>query len=182
MSTGESFEFERVDAFVPGTLGEPGNRTFYLQARAGEQVVTLRCEKQQVGMLGRYLTQLAEAMGPVEPDRDIVGLVEPVEEQWVVGQLSVGVDEENGLILVTAEEVVTETIEGDDDIDPEVLAQLIEAAEILGEPAEARFVLNAAQALAFGERAEELVAAGRPPCRLCGAPMDPEGHACPRWN
>ncbi|MCB1271858.1 MAG: DUF3090 domain-containing protein [Microthrixaceae bacterium] len=185
MSTGESFEFEGVDAFVPGALGEPGNRTFYLQARAGERIVTLRCEKQQVGMLGRYLTQLAEAIGPVEPDRDIVGLVEPVEEQWTVGQLSVGVDEDNGLILVTAEELVVDSVDPDPDVelDDDLLAQLIEATESLGEDAaEARFVLSAAQALAFGETAEELIAAGRPPCRLCGAPMDPEGHACPRWN
>lgn len=185
MSTGESFEFEHVDAFVPGTVGEPGHRTFYLQARAGEQVVTLRCEKQQVGMLGRYLAQLAEAIGPVEPDRDIVGLVEPVDEKWTVGQLSVGVDEANGLILVTAEELVADSVEIDpqDEEDEDLLAQLLEAAEDLAdEPAEARFVLSAPQALAFGERAEELLAAGRPACRLCGAPMDPEGHACPRWN
>ena len=75
MGTGDSFELDRVDAFVPGAVGEPGDRTFYLQARAGEQVISLRCEKQQVGMLGRYLTQLAEAIGPVEVERDVVGLV-----------------------------------------------------------------------------------------------------------
>lgn len=185
MSTGESFEFDAVDAFVPGTVGDPGDRTFYLQARAGEQVVTLRCEKQQVQMLGRYLTQLADAIGPVEPDRDIVGLVEPVTEQWTVGQLSVGVDEANGRILVTAEELVADSLEmeSDDPADEDLMAQLLEAAEALAEdPAEARFVLSAPQALAFGERAEELIAAGRPACRLCGAAMDPEGHACPRWN
>ena len=103
-----------------------------------------------------------------------------------MGQLSVGVDEANGRILVTAEELVAEELEmGDDteDLDPELLATLMQAAdELLGEPAEARFVLSPGQALAFGERAEELLSAGRPACRLCGAPMDPEGHACPRWN
>lgn len=184
MSTGESFEFERVDAFVPGAVGEPGDRVFYLQARAGERVVSLRCEKQQVAMLGRYLTQLAEAFGPNEPDRDVVGLVEPVSEQWTVGQLSVGVDEANGRIMVTAAELSAESLEIDDpEADPDLVAQLIEAVEELAEdPAAASFVLTAPQALAFGERAEELMAAGRPACRLCGAPMDPEGHACPRWN
>lgn len=182
--SGESFEFDRVDAFVPGAIGEPGNRVFYLQARSGEHVVSLRCEKQQVVMLGRYLTQLAEAFGPVEPDRDIVGLIEPVTEHWTVGQLSVGVDEANGRILVTADELTADTLEIDDeDADPELLARLLEAVEeIADEPAAASFVLSAPQALAFGERAEELMAAGRPACRLCGAPMDPEGHDCPRWN
>ncbi|MCP4433953.1 MAG: DUF3090 family protein [Actinomycetia bacterium] len=185
MSESGSFEFEHVDAFVPGAIGEPGDRTFYLQARVGEQVVSLRCEKQQVGMLGRYLGQLAEALGPVEPDRDVVGLVEPVEERWAVGQLSVGVDEVNGRILVTAEELLVEQveIEGGEDIGDDELEALLETAgELMGDPAEARFVLTAGQAVAFGEVAEELLSAGRPSCRLCGAPMDPEGHACPRWN
>lgn len=185
MSTGESFEFEQLDALVPGAVGEPGDRVFYLQARHGDRVVTLRCEKQQVGMLGRYLAQLAHAIGPADPDRDVVGLVEPVQEAWVVGQLSVGVDEENGRILLTAEEMVTGDFEVEvgPDVSDEDVEALIEAAEeLMDEPAEARFTLTAGQALAFGERAEELLAAGRPACRLCGAPMDPEGHACPRWN
>jgi uncharacterized repeat protein (TIGR03847 family) len=185
VSAGSSFEFEHLDSFVPGAIGEPGDRTFYLQARVGEQVVSLRCEKQQVGMLGRYLAQLAEALGPVEPDRDVVGIIEPVQEQWTVGQLSVGVDEVNGRILVTAEELLVEQVEiegGDDLADEELEALLETAGDLMGDPAEARFVLTAGQAVAFGERAEELLAAGRPPCRLCGAPMDPEGHACPRWN
>lgn len=184
MSAAESFEFSHLDAFVPGAVGEPGERTFYLQARFGDHIVSLRCEKQQVGMLGRYLGQLAEAMGPTMPDRDVVGLVEPVQEQWTVGQLSVGVDEDNGRILVTAEELVAEQVEIDsDELEETDIDSLLQTAEeLLGDPAEARFVLSAGQAIAFGERAEELLSAGRPPCRLCGAPMDPEGHACPRWN
>ncbi len=184
MSSGKSFEFGRVDAFVPGAVGEPGDRVFYLQARAGERVVSLRCEKEQVAMLGRYLTQLAEAFGPNDPDRDVVGLVEPVTEQWTVGQLSVGVDEANGRIMVTAAELTEQPDETDDaGNEAELLSELIEAVgEPAQRPAAASFVLSAPQALAFGERAEELIAAGRPPCRLCGAPMDPEGHACPRWN
>jgi uncharacterized repeat protein (TIGR03847 family) len=185
VSDGRSFEFDHLDAFVPAAVGEPGDRTFYLQARVGSEVVTLRCEKQQVGMLGRYLAQLAEALGPVDPDRDVVGMVEPVEEEWTVGQLSVGVDETNGRILVTAEELLVEQleIEGGEDLGDEEIEALLETAgELMGDPAEARFALTAGQAVAFGERAEELLAAGRPACRLCGAPIDPDGHACPRWN
>lgn len=185
MSEHESFDFDRLDAFVPGATGEPGRRTFYLQARQGDRVVSLRCEKQQAGMLGRYLAQLAQALGPVEADRDVVGLVEPVEPAWTVGQLSVGVDETTGRILVTAEELDATSfeIEAGPDVSEEEIRELVEAAEdLVGPPAEARFVLTAGQALAFGERAEELLAAGRPSCALCGAPMDPDGHSCPRWN
>jgi uncharacterized repeat protein (TIGR03847 family) len=185
MSTGDCFEFDRVDAFVPGAVGEPGDRVFYLQARVGDQVVSLRCEKQQVGMLGRYLTQLAEALGPAEVDRDPVGMLEPVEAAWTVGQLSVGVDEEAGRILVTAEELVVGTfeVEAGTEVSREDVEALLEAAdELMDDPAEARFVLSAGQALAFGETTEQLLASGRPPCPLCGAPVDPEGHDCPRWN
>jgi uncharacterized repeat protein (TIGR03847 family) len=185
MSSGEVFEFDRVDAFIPGAVGQPGDRVFYLQARSGDRVVSLRCEKQQVGMLGRYLTQLAQALGPVEADRDPVGLLEPVEPAWTVGQLSVGVDEETGRLMVTAEELIVGTFEvgAGAEISPDDVQALLDAAdELMEDPAEARFVLSAAQALAFGEQAEELLAAGRPPCTLCGAPMDAEGHDCPRWN
>ena len=80
------FEFEQLDAFIPGALGEPGNRVFYLQARHGEQVVSFRLEKEQVGMLGRYLGQLASNMGSPDPERDIAGLIEPVLPEWVVGR------------------------------------------------------------------------------------------------
>jgi uncharacterized repeat protein (TIGR03847 family) len=175
------FDFDQLDSFIPGALGEPGQRVFYLQARRGAQVVSFRCEKEQVGMLGRYLGQLANAMGAPAPERDIAGLIEPVSPEWIVGQISVGVDESNGSIQVTTDELLPEEIEivvGDDltedDID-ELLDQPTEGAQ-------ARFTLRIAQAAAFAEAAEELMTAGRPPCRLCGRPIGAEGHACPRWN
>lgn len=171
-------DFERLDAFIPGAVGEPGARVFYLQARSGNRVVSLRLEKEQVAVLGRYLGQLAAALGVTEPDRDIAGLIEPVDPEWIVGTISVGVDEDEGVIQVLTEELVLDN-DGDD----------VESvfAEILGEEpsssgAQARFTLHAAQAAAFAEAAEELMSAGRPPCRLCGRPMEPSGHACPRWN
>jgi uncharacterized repeat protein (TIGR03847 family) len=175
-----SFRFEQLDAFVPGTLGPPGQRVFYLQARRGDQVVSFRLEKEQVGMLGRYLGQLASALGDVEPDRDIAGLIEPVLPEWVIGSLAVGVDEEAKLIHVTAEELVAEEDEGPyEDFTDEDVDELLDT-----EPsgAEAHFTLALGQAAAFAEAALELIEAGRPPCRLCGRPMEPEGHACPRWN
>lgn len=164
-------DFDQLDSFIPGAIGEPGQRVFYLQARHGHRVVSLRVEKEQVGMLGRYLGQLANAMGAPDPERDIAGLIEPVVPEWIVGTISVGVDESNGVIQVTTEELRPEELLEDElfDVDPD-------------EGAVARFTLKVAQAAAFAEAAEELVAAGRPPCRLCGRPIGVEGHACPRWN
>ncbi|MCZ7631210.1 MAG: DUF3090 family protein [Microthrixaceae bacterium] len=182
MSTGRSFEFDRVDAFVPGALGEPGQRVFYLQERAGEQVVSLRCEKQQVGMLGRYLTQLAEAIGPVEPDRDIVGLVEPVTEQWTVGQLSVGVDEENGLIMVTADELTVDELEVDH-ADPGSVSSLL---RIVGEDEEITPQPASCSAPHRRSRSESVPRSSSLPdgqrAGSVGRPLTPDGHDCPRWN
>lgn len=182
-----SFEFESVDAFVPGTLGEPGARIFFLQARHGSNVVSFRLEKEQVGMLGQYLGQLATAMGPVDPDRDVAGLIEPVSPEWIVGTLSVGVDEEAHVIIVTAEELVADDDEdvslefGEEFTDADI-DELLESDDTASSGGEARFTLSLGQAAAFAEAAEELITAGRPPCRLCGRPIGPEGHACPRWN
>lgn len=175
------FDFDQLDSFIPGAIGEPGARVFYLQARRGHQVVSFRVEKEQVGMLGRYLGQLANAMGAPDPERDIAGLIEPVVPEWVVGTISVGVDESNGVIQVTTEELQPEELELDlDEVTEDDIEDLLDSESEDG--AVARFTLKAAQAAAFAEAAEELVAAGRPPCRLCGRPIGAEGHACPRWN
>ena len=177
-----SFDFDEVDAFIPGALGEPGSRVFYLQARHGNRVMSFKLEKEQVGMLGRYLGQLAGAMGAPDPERDIAGLIEPVVPEWVIGTISVGVDEATGVISVTTEELVPDEVEFevDDDFTEADIERLLEQEETLG--ARAQFTLRVGQAAAFAEAAEELMSAGRPPCRLCGRPIGPEGHACPRWN
>jgi uncharacterized repeat protein (TIGR03847 family) len=98
-----------------------------------------------------------------------VQLIEPVVAEWVVGALAVAYEEADDRILLVAEELQIE-----DEDDPEGLA--------LDEPATARFRLTRAQTAAFIERANDLVLSGRPLCRLCGQPMDPEGHPCPRLN
>jgi uncharacterized repeat protein (TIGR03847 family) len=132
-------------------------------------------------MLGRYLGQLASAMGSPDPERDIAGLIEPVVPEWIVGTISVGVDESSGVIQVTTEELVPDEVELvlSDDLSEDDIEDLLDEPP---EGAQARFTLRIGQAAAFAEAAEELVSAGRPPCRLCGRPIGAEGHACPRWN
>jgi uncharacterized repeat protein (TIGR03847 family) len=165
----ESFSVERPDAFVCGAVGEPGRRIFYLQARSGSQVVTLRVEKEQVRALGQYLAHLAQQLGDPEPDRDVVGLVEPVVELWTVGDLAVAADADAGTVLIAAEELDEQVWEREDPDEP-------------GDGASANITITAAQAVAFAESAAELVAAGRPTCRFCEQPVEPDGHSCPRWN
>lgn len=181
-----SFELSSPERFTAGTVGEPGRRTFFLQAADGGRVVTLKVEKQQVGALAEHLAAMLADL-PVPPAEEVeaadVEFVEPPDVEWVVGRMGVAWDERDDRLILQCEELVVvaesvlEELEelGDD---PEELGYGID----LPEPATARFRLTRAQVAAFVERARELVAAGRPPCPLCGAPMDPGGHACPRWN
>jgi uncharacterized repeat protein (TIGR03847 family) len=169
----ESYEMSDPDVFTTGTVGEPGHRVFYLQARTGAQVVSLRLEKAQVNALAEYLAELLSDLPtpPHEeiPDQSTLVLVEPVIAEWIVGQIGVVFDETRDRMLIRADEVVTVDEEG------EALPDVVEGGV-------ARFSLTRAQVAAFILRAVTLVEAGRPPCPLCGRPLDPEGHMCIKTN
>jgi uncharacterized repeat protein (TIGR03847 family) len=159
-----SWDLPAPDAFVAGTVGVPGQRVFYLQARDGSMVVTVRCEKQQVAALAEYLDGLLDDLDPAPP-REVAAdtrLQEPVEEAWVVGPIGVAYDDTADRIIVVLEELVDET-------DAEEARTL-------------RLRLTRAQVAAFVTNGRRLVASGRPVCRFCGLPVDPDGHACPRMN
>jgi uncharacterized repeat protein (TIGR03847 family) len=158
MST--SFDLGAVDRLTVGTVGPPGQRIFYLQAGAGAQVVSLRLEKTQVAALVAYLmAMLADLPAPGELPDDM-DLIEPVVAEWVVGALGVTYDEVEDRILVLAEEMVEEGEEG----------------------ASTRVLATREQIAALAAHGAEVVASGRPPCQLCGQPLDPEGHVCVRLN
>ena len=159
-----SFDLPAPDVFTAGTVGEPGARVFYLQAAQGAAVVSLRLEKQQVAALAQYLLGVLSDLPVVAPDElpTELDLVEPVVPEWVVGTLSVAYDDAQDRIVLQADELVDE-----------------EAGE---EGGHARFHLTRAQVVAYCNHAEDLVASGRPPCPICGQPMDPDGHVCPRSN
>jgi uncharacterized repeat protein (TIGR03847 family) len=156
-----SFDIPEVDHLTTGAIGPPGKRVFYLQAGHGAQVVSLRLEKTQVAALVAYLAGMLADMPP--PD-DIpstgMELIEPVVAEWVVASLGVTYDEDADRVVIVAEELVEEGTEG----------------------ARARITATRAQVAALSMRGAESVAAGRPPCPLCGQPLDAEGHACPRLN
>lgn len=159
-----SFRFDEPEAFTAGTVGEPGARTFFLQVVEAGQVVSLKCEKQQVAALAQYLAELLADLPPVGPGVAKVppALVEPVLAEWVAGSMGVAWDDDDERFVIVVDELVP-----DDSDEP---------------PAVARFRVTAAQVAAFVPHATELVGRGRPLCPLCGHPMDPGGHACPRSN
>ncbi|MCX7620459.1 MAG: DUF3090 family protein [Acidimicrobiales bacterium] len=163
----DSFDFDKPEHFTVGTVGPVGQRVFYLQAAEGSRLCSLRLEKQQVAALAAYLAGLLADLPPAEANASTaLGLREPIQPAWTVGSLAVAYEAADDRILILAEELVTES-ETDELIDP---------------PATARFRLTRAQVAAFVPHAEQLVAAGRPLCALCGHPMNPEGHRCIRNN
>jgi uncharacterized repeat protein (TIGR03847 family) len=169
---GVYFEFDEVDAFTVGVLGEPGHRTFLLQCRRGGTRITVKCEKQQASAIAAYLRKVLTDL-PQPDDRPVpaaLELVTPLDPAFVLGPVGLGYDRTSDRLLVQLEEIVAVDDEGE---------QEGEAAEDRGV---VRMFLTRAQAVAFCERSEEAVAAGRPQCMFCGLPIDPEGHACPRMN
>jgi uncharacterized repeat protein (TIGR03847 family) len=167
-----SFDLDEVDSFVCAAIGQPGERVFYLQAASGSVVISIKLEKLQVGLLADYLERLIETQElPNGPPVAAGELVQPVIPEWVVGSMMVAINEASGRIIVIAQEVTEADEEDeDDDIVPDPdLGQL-------------RVALSRNQVVDFIGRARDLIAGGRETCRLCGRPMDVEGHACPRWN
>ena len=169
---GEVYDLNPVTHITADALGEPGERTFYLQARQDQQLITLLCEKQQIAALSLGIEQLLEQIAQKDPSLvgradqvlDIdMSLEEPLEPVFRVGQMGLGYDEDHNLLVLVAQELLPE---GEDTAN-------VSSARFWGTPAQMR---------TLARHAAQAVAAGRPICPLCGAPMDAEGHFCPRRN
>ena len=164
-----SFDLTDPEHFCTGTIGPQGRRTFFLQARAAGELVTLKVEKQQVAALADYLERLLEDLPELrDPPPPAGGLIEPFEAQWIIGGLGVIYNERADRVVLVAEELQFDT---EDDTEPPEDA-----------PAEARFHLTRAQVRSWISQARDIVAAGRPPCPYCGRPFDPVSGFCPCVN
>jgi uncharacterized repeat protein (TIGR03847 family) len=190
------FSFDSPDRFICGTVGQPGQRTFYLQAAKGSQVVTVALEKAQVAVLAERLASLLLQLrqgGLAIGDEDLTGatprLTEPVVEQFRVGTLTLGWDADRERVVIEAREMTEEDDEDEEDEDSDEDDDSDEgeepgllASDLTEGPDVVRVQLHADAALAFASGALTVVQAGRPPCPQCGAPLDPIGHFCPRRN
>jgi uncharacterized repeat protein (TIGR03847 family) len=173
--------FRQPDRFIAGTVGEPGDRAFYLQAVEDARTVSVLLEKQQVTVLAErisaLLAEIARRFGAdvadevVDDELDTEPLMVPLEEEFRVGTMGLGWDADSRSIVVellafTEEEVDESVVLDDTEEGPDAL----------------RVFLSPIQARAFATRAERVISAGRPPCPLCAEPLDAQGHICPRQN
>jgi uncharacterized repeat protein (TIGR03847 family) len=188
--------FEPPERFVAGTVGEPGDRTFFLQARGGGRVVSVALEKVQVSLLAEKLEELLieanKRFGVDLPEAPIVAVHDndpldtPVDEEFRVGTLGLAFDVDSATVVIEAIEAGEAEVEielgdadeadvddSDDDDDDDEPDDDLDRLRVRLSPEATR---------AFIDRARRVVAAGRPPCPLCGQPLDPAGHLCPRHN
>lgn len=158
-------ELSRPDRVTADFVGEPGQRTFYIQAAEDDETVTILVEKPQVAGLAGLLVDVLADVG-TEPVRvwDIAAMRirEPITPRWRAGAVAVGVEPQLGRFLLELTEFVPE--------------------DATREPERLRVWLTEEQARTVAAHAAWSVEQGRPPCRLCGLPLDPEGHVCPRTN
>ncbi|SBW22438.1 hypothetical protein FDG2_2639 [Candidatus Protofrankia californiensis] len=165
--------FDSPDRFVVGTVGQPGERDFYLQASSRGQVVTVGLEKAEVNALAEGLTTLLGQVRRVggelpevrDVDVDLAPLDAPFEEDFHLGRLTVSWDGKRVLV-----EAAGLAAGGARRLDADAELDTLEVS------------LSLDQTKAFVQRARSIVAAGRPSCVLCGRPDDPSGHFCPRLN
>jgi uncharacterized repeat protein (TIGR03847 family) len=152
-----------------GTIGEPGQRVFYLQGSQGTNLISLIIEKQQAAVVSDGLEELLDDLqerfphlqsDPAESILADLRLREPVEPLFRVGNIGLGYNEDLNRIVVVAYEAV-----GED-----------EEANMVS------FWATREQILAFIEHTRAVVSAGRPICGNCGRPIDPDGHFCPNRN
>jgi len=186
------FSFDSPDRFVCGALGQPGQRTFYLQAAKGSRVVSVALEKAQVAVLAERLATLLLALrqGGVaigeELPKGSPELSEPIVEEFRVGTLTLGWDGDRERVVIEARELTADEDEDDDEDDEDDEEadepQGLVASDLTDGPDVVRVQLEPEAALAFASGAAAVVQAGRPPCPQCGAPLEPTGHFCPRRN
>ena len=160
--------FDPPERFVAGTVGPPGGRTFFLQARGDGRLVSVSLEKVQVSVLAERVDDLLDTHAP-DTATDPVGegdtgpLEVPIEDEFRVDTLGLAWDPERDVLVIECHDQDPEDVE-------------------TGELQTLRVVLDAAAARAFARRCGKVVGAGRPACPFCGQPLDPSGHICPRAN
>jgi uncharacterized repeat protein (TIGR03847 family) len=162
-------EFSRPERFIAGTVGEPGERAFFLQVRSSYRLFSVAVEKAQVQAIIARIDVMVAEIRKSNPliniekfPTDDAPLESPVEAEFQVGAMSLAWDEDSALICIELYE-----LEEDEE-------------DSSGEVAEINISLG--MAIAFTARSKAVVNAGRLPCPFCGIPIDPRGHLCPRAN
>jgi uncharacterized repeat protein (TIGR03847 family) len=165
------FDFQNPERFVAGTVGMPGERTFYLQAKEGNKISSVSLEKSQVALLAERILNLLKEMNL--PPKTVVLKVDdaplelPLMDDFRVGVIAIAWEPATQQLMIEAQAGESEEV---------IDHQISEGPDLF------RVTLTASMAKSFALRSNALVKAGRPPCQFCGNPLDPSAHLCPRAN
>lgn len=177
--SGQVFLFDPAERFVVGTVGIPGERTFFLQARSGARLISVSLEKAQVAALADRVQQILREVRTSEPltpfersSRDDQPLDTPIDEEFRVGVIGLAYVSDRKMIEIDLQAIA----DSQSPEDEEALMEISESQDIL------RVLISLGYAEGFAKRALAVVGAGRAPCPFCGGPIDPSGHLCPRAN
>jgi uncharacterized repeat protein (TIGR03847 family) len=163
-----NFQFESPERFVAGTVGQPGERAFYIQAREGKRLVTVAVEKLQVAALAERLEIVVNDLRKndatirlLPSELDDAPLELPIESEFEVGSISISWDESKKMMSIEFLEIGSDESETPNSLSVQ---------------------MNILMCSSFIKRSKALISAGRIPCPFCGLPIDPQGHLCPRAN
>jgi uncharacterized repeat protein (TIGR03847 family) len=177
--SGQIHLFDPAERFVVGTVGVPGERTFFLQARKGSRLLSVSLEKAQVAALADRIQQILREVRNSEPltlfervERDDQPLESPIDEEFRVGVIGIAYHSDRKMVEIDLQAIA----DSQSPEDEELLMELSESQDIL------RVLIPLGYAESFAKRAIAVVGAGRAPCPFCGGPIDPGGHLCPRSN
>jgi uncharacterized repeat protein (TIGR03847 family) len=178
--------FDPPERFVTGTVGAPGQRTFFLQARSGARITSVSLEKQQVAALSERIDQLLDEVMSSDTTQSVVPAVaplgledsepleQPIEEEFRAGTMTLSWDPDDERVVIEVFPYTEAAVVSPDQLDEELTEP---------EPDEVFLIrIDAGSARAFVKRAAQVLDAGRPGCPFCGNPIDPEGHLCVRAN
>jgi len=180
--------YDPPERFVAGTVGPPGERTFFLQARTGPRMTSVALEKQQVSVLAERIDDLLDELMRADEDESVIPALPPVDlldsdpletpivEEFRAGTMTLSWDPRDQRVVVEVFPIMELDPEEDDDADPSLAIEEPQYDEVF------TVRLTAGLARAFSKRALDIVSSGRPPCPFCGSPLDASGHLCPRAN
>jgi uncharacterized repeat protein (TIGR03847 family) len=174
------YEFNPVERFVAGTVGAPGERTFFIQARTGSRVVSVVVDKSQVIALGERTKIMLREIKKTDPtivvksfEIDDAPLEQPIFEEFRAGVIAMAWDAENSKIVYELRDMAGSDGDSEEEV---VFDERGLSVDLL------RVHVSPTQAASFSKRCLSLASAGRMPCPFCGIPIDPSGHLCPRAN
>jgi uncharacterized repeat protein (TIGR03847 family) len=181
-------ELGQVDRITADAVGEPGERTFYLQVRAAGDLITVVVEKEQVVLLSQSVLELLAdvRLETGALDEAELALEEPIDPRFRAGRLSIGYDPDQDRFLLEITEYDPNEDEDEEADEPEAAEEedIVQALvdELAAERETIRLWASREQMLALSRHGAEVAERGRPTCRFCGNPIDPEGHVCPATN